>query len=225
MAKTPERAFELMEAVWPAALARVQEEVADMQAIADAGGRRHHDRAVGLPLLRGEGPQGEVRPRLRRGQAVPAARQAARGDVLRGRRAVQLRVHAGAGGLGSRVPRGRRGLGGHGQDLRATTSACGISTPTRGPASARAPGPPPTAATRRSTARRRCSARTTRTSSRARRASRPDLLGRRRDAVPRVRPRAALPLVDRRLSDAQRRCAGLHGVPVAAAGALAADRR
>lgn len=34
MAKTPEKAMELMEAVWPAALARVEEEVADMQAIA-----------------------------------------------------------------------------------------------------------------------------------------------------------------------------------------------
>ena len=38
MAKTPERALELMETVWPAALARVAEEVADMQAIADAEG-------------------------------------------------------------------------------------------------------------------------------------------------------------------------------------------
>lgn len=36
MAKTPERAMELMEAVWPAALARVREEVADMQSLADA---------------------------------------------------------------------------------------------------------------------------------------------------------------------------------------------
>ena len=35
MAKTPENAMELMEAVWPAAIARVSEEVADMQAIAD----------------------------------------------------------------------------------------------------------------------------------------------------------------------------------------------
>jgi peptidyl-dipeptidase Dcp len=35
MAKTPERALGLMEAVWPAAVARVREEVADMQAIAD----------------------------------------------------------------------------------------------------------------------------------------------------------------------------------------------
>lgn len=38
MAKSPERALELMEAVWPAALERVEEEVADMQAVADAEG-------------------------------------------------------------------------------------------------------------------------------------------------------------------------------------------
>jgi peptidyl-dipeptidase Dcp len=35
MARTPERAIGLMEAVWPAAVARVREEVADMQAVAD----------------------------------------------------------------------------------------------------------------------------------------------------------------------------------------------
>lgn len=35
MAKNPENAMELMEAVWPAAVARVKEEVADMQAVAD----------------------------------------------------------------------------------------------------------------------------------------------------------------------------------------------
>jgi peptidyl-dipeptidase Dcp len=38
MAKTPARALELMEAVWPSALARAHEEVADMQAVADAEG-------------------------------------------------------------------------------------------------------------------------------------------------------------------------------------------
>jgi peptidyl-dipeptidase Dcp len=38
MAKTPENAFELMNAVWPAAIAKVAEEVADMQAIADEAG-------------------------------------------------------------------------------------------------------------------------------------------------------------------------------------------
>ena len=36
MAKTPEGAFGLMETVWPAAVARAKEEVADMQAVADA---------------------------------------------------------------------------------------------------------------------------------------------------------------------------------------------
>jgi peptidyl-dipeptidase Dcp len=38
MAKTPERAMELMETVWAASTARVEEEVADMQKIADAEG-------------------------------------------------------------------------------------------------------------------------------------------------------------------------------------------
>ena len=38
MAKKPENAMDLMNAVWPAALARVEQEVADMQALADAEG-------------------------------------------------------------------------------------------------------------------------------------------------------------------------------------------
>ena len=38
MAKTQERAMELMEAVWKPAVARVHEEVADMQALADKEG-------------------------------------------------------------------------------------------------------------------------------------------------------------------------------------------
>ena len=40
MAKTPENAMDLMMAVWPAAIARVKEEVADMQAVADASGNK-----------------------------------------------------------------------------------------------------------------------------------------------------------------------------------------
>jgi peptidyl-dipeptidase Dcp len=40
MAKTPERTLELMETVWPAAVARVNEEVADMQALADKEGAK-----------------------------------------------------------------------------------------------------------------------------------------------------------------------------------------
>lgn len=38
MAKTPENAMALMNAVWPAAIARVKEEVADMQSVADKNG-------------------------------------------------------------------------------------------------------------------------------------------------------------------------------------------
>jgi len=38
MAKTPENAYEVMNAVWPAAVARAKEEVADMQTVADAEG-------------------------------------------------------------------------------------------------------------------------------------------------------------------------------------------
>ena len=40
MARTPERAMALMEAVWPAAVARVREEVADMQGVADKEGAK-----------------------------------------------------------------------------------------------------------------------------------------------------------------------------------------
>jgi len=40
MAKTPQKAMELMESVWPAAIARVKEEVADMQAMADKEGAK-----------------------------------------------------------------------------------------------------------------------------------------------------------------------------------------
>ncbi len=39
MAKSPRQALDLLEAVWPAALARVEEEVAAMQAVADGEGR------------------------------------------------------------------------------------------------------------------------------------------------------------------------------------------
>ncbi len=47
MAKTPERAIALMEAVWPAAVARVHEEVADMQALANGEAD-----AAGTPRIR-----------------------------------------------------------------------------------------------------------------------------------------------------------------------------
>ncbi len=104
MAHTPERAMELMEAVWKPAVARVREEVADMQALADGERRGDPDRALGLPLLRREGAQGEVRPRRERDQALPAAREAARGHVLGGRASCSAAVRAGHRTCRSRTP-------------------------------------------------------------------------------------------------------------------------
>ena len=62
MAKSPERAFELMEAVWPAATARVEEEVADMQAIADADGAGITIAPWDYRYYAEKVAQGEVRP-------------------------------------------------------------------------------------------------------------------------------------------------------------------
>ena len=90
MAKTPENAMSLMMQVWPAAVAREHEEVADMQEIADARAVRHQDRRVGLSLLRREGAQGEVRSRNERSEALLAAGEAARGHVLGRRTALRL---------------------------------------------------------------------------------------------------------------------------------------
>ena len=73
------------------------------------GGRKLDHRAVGLPLLRREGAQGEVRPRRERGQAVPAAREAARGDVLGGGRALRLPLRAGWRRAGGPPRRARLG--------------------------------------------------------------------------------------------------------------------
>ena len=84
MAKTPEAALALMEAVWKPAVARVERR--GRRHAGDRRRGRRADRTLGLPLLRREGTQGQVRPRPERDQAVPAARQPARRDVL-GRRA------------------------------------------------------------------------------------------------------------------------------------------
>ena len=138
MAKTPERAMELMEAVWTPAVARVREEVADMQAVADQEKARHQDRALGLPLLRREGAQGEVRPRRERGQALPAAREAARRHVLGGRRSCSAsRSSRSSGTCPSSIPTCASGK----STIRpASTSGSGTSIPTRARASAPARG-------------------------------------------------------------------------------------
>ena len=62
-------AMELMMRVWPAATQRVEEEVADMQSPRHQARGRYHDRALGLPLLRREGPPGALRLRRRGSQS------------------------------------------------------------------------------------------------------------------------------------------------------------
>ena len=69
-------------------------------------------RPVGLSLLRREGPQGEVRPRPQRGEAVPPARPRPRRDVLRGEPGLRLHLHEGR--RPQHLPSRRDGLRGHG---------------------------------------------------------------------------------------------------------------
>ena len=84
MAKTPERAMELMEAVWTPAVARVHEEVADMQKIAD-------DEKAGIKIEPWDYRYYAEKVRKAkydldetRDHAVPAAREPARRHVLHG---------------------------------------------------------------------------------------------------------------------------------------------
>ena len=101
MAKTPENAMAPDDARCghPPSPASI-EEVTDMQAVADAEHPQGTPGAikiegVGLPLLRREGEEGEVRPGYESGEAVPAARQGARRHVLGRRPALRLHLHQG----------------------------------------------------------------------------------------------------------------------------------
>ena len=60
MAQTPETAMDLMMKVWPAAVARVKEEVADMQEIADAEGAGITIEPWDYRYYAEKGPQGEI---------------------------------------------------------------------------------------------------------------------------------------------------------------------
>jgi peptidyl-dipeptidase Dcp len=79
MAKTPEAAMALMMKVWKAAVGARAARKSPTCRSSPTPSKANQDRALGLPLLRREGAQGEVRPRPERGEAVPPARQAPRG--------------------------------------------------------------------------------------------------------------------------------------------------
>ncbi len=115
MAKTPERAMELMEAVWKPSVARVHEEVADMQALADKEGAKIKiepwDYRYYMEKVRKakyDLDQNEVKPYLQ----LEKLRE---GNFLGRRRALQFQLHAGHKRSGR--PSGHSRLGSHRQDF------------------------------------------------------------------------------------------------------------
>ena len=132
-----------------------------MQAIADKAGAKHQDRAVGLSLLSGEGPQGPVQPLAGRDQALLRARQHDRGaSFWTAGRALRSRLH-GDHRHGAGLAPGHPHLAASPTAATAARSASSTATISRAPASARAPGRPAIAAARACSATRSCSARTT----------------------------------------------------------------
>ena len=110
MAGSPDRAMELMYAVWKPAVARAVEEIADMQALADAQGAgisiepwdyRHYAEKVRKAKF--DLDENEVKPYLR-------LEKPARGDVLGGGRALRPALRAARGPSG--LPPGRARVGG-----------------------------------------------------------------------------------------------------------------
>ena len=193
----------------------------------DAGDRRPRggrdpDRALGLPLLRGEGAQGQVRPRRERGEALPPARQAPRRHVLGGRGGLRPPLLPRPGGAG--VPPGRRRLRGEGRGRQArrplVLRPLGPPRQALGGLDERLPRP---GALRRRGPDHRLEQLELR-EGRGRRAGAREL-GRRLDDVPRVRPRPPRPELERRLPLALRDVRGprLRGVPLADPRALARD--
>ncbi len=188
------------------------------------GRRQGQDRALGLPLLRGEGPQGQVRPRRERGEAVPPAREAPRGDVLGGGGDLRPALHA--RDRSPRLPSRRPRLGGEGRVRQARGPLVLRSLRAAGQAvrglDERVPHPGEVRAADHDHRVQQLELR----EGQARRAD-PHQLDRRQDALPRVRPRASRPELERDLSVARRhqRRPRLRRVPVAAPRALAVHAR
>ena len=129
MAKTPDRAVALMEAVWKPAVARVREEVADMQAIADAEGAGiriepwdYRFYAAKVRKAKYDLDESEITPQ-------PAARKAAGGDVLHGRRTLRLSFPAGGSAGRAGLPPGRRRRSLTATSLRSCPTT--VTTPSR----------------------------------------------------------------------------------------------
>ena len=74
--------------------------------------RQDHDRAVGLPLLRRKGPQGEIRPRCSGDQTLFPARQYGRSDVRFGEPPLRPDLYR-KYRRGARIPGRRADVRGH----------------------------------------------------------------------------------------------------------------
>ncbi len=198
MAKTPERAMELMEAVWTPAVARVHEEVADMQKIAD-------DEKAGIKIEPWDYRYYAEKVRKAKydldetaDHAVHAAREPARRHVLHGEGAVRLHLQAGRRRESAGVPPGRPRLGGHRPAGRTGRALVLRPVRTQGQALRRVDERLPQPGALR---RRRQDHRLEQLELRAGQARRAgaDQLGGRADAVPRVRPCAARAEFEREL--------------------------
>ena len=155
MARTPERAQELMMRVWPAAVARVREEVADQQAMARRLGQditiEPWDYRYYMEKVRQDRynlSQDEIKPYFELDNMIKGMFHMA--GQLYGL-AVHREYRPGAG-----LAPGHPHLAGH-RPRRAATSASSTATCSRAPASARAPGRPAIAAAPACSATTSCS--------------------------------------------------------------------
>ena len=116
MAKTDAAVEHLLRQVWTPAKDKAREERAALEAAARAEGLNEPIEAVGLALLRREGPAGPIRSRRGRGEAVLRPRQHGAGGVRQRRPPVRAELYRPPrpAGLSSRCP----GLGGAGPRRR-----------------------------------------------------------------------------------------------------------
>ena len=199
--RRPESAPGAAEAVWPAAVARVREEVADMQALAarETAGTAIEpwDYLYYAEKVR----KAQIRPRPERAQAVFRAR-ATWWPPRSGRPSNATTSLHGDHRSGAGVPSRRAGLGGHRGRRPARTADCSTSTTSRGPASGLAPGRRATASQTNGRRGDRDLVEQQQLRQGAPRRAGADLARRCEDAVPRVRPRAARAAAGRHVSGA-----------------------
>ena len=146
MAKTPAKAMELMMRVWPAAVARVREEVRDMQALADKSGAKLTIEPWDYRYYMEKVRKAALQPQPGRDQALFRAVEHDQRHVLDGRAALRPRVQ-GKYRHGAGLASGHPHLRGHRPPATGEVDRPVLHRQLCArPASARAPGRPPIAA-------------------------------------------------------------------------------